>query len=668
MSIIAFVLAVSLARAQQPAVLPEITVLGDAAKTSPLDFIPTVSEISGEKLDRERRSTLGETLADEPGVASSFFGPNASRPVIRGLEGERVRILADGTGVLDASAASPDHAVALEPLSIERVEIVRGPSALLYGGGAVGGVVNVVTERIPDSLQEKPEGKFLARGTTVDNGGDGALVFNAGAGRWAFHLEGASRSAGDYQIPGFARSAAKRDTDPLPAGEEEAKDKVPNSFSRTASGTFGASYIFENGVAGGAYSKYDSNYGTVAEPTVSIKMKQERADLGVGWRNLGVIESLKLKSTYSDYRHTEMEGAEEGTVFKNRGNESRLELKHQPLGPMKGLVGLQSNTFDFEALGEEAFVPPTKNSAQAVFLYEELPFGAWTPSFGLRFENAEVKSADVLDNPNFGPGEKRTFAATSASVGAMYALDANSSVVLNLSSTERAPNYQELFANGPHMATGIFEIGDRSFGKETGSAAELSYRLKGERTRGSVGVFIQHFRDFLALSPTGTTETTAGGDVLPVYRYEAVKAQLTGAEIDFTHEMPELLPGGTTEFGLKIDAVNGRNLSAAENLPRMTPVRETLSMVYRTLRFTADVEWRRAEKQTRLAPNELATDAYDLVNLGVSVPFTTGTTTWNLSGRVNNLFDVEARNHVSLLKDIAPLPGRGLVVGLQALF
>lgn len=679
MTILCFALAAAFAlpaTAQEPArsgsgeatSLPGITVLGDSTKTSPLDFTPTVDEISGERLERRRAATLGETLSRETGVTSSFFGPNASRPVIRGLEGERLRVLSDGTGVLDASAASADHAVAVEPLAVERIEILRGPGALLYGSGAVGGVVNVVTGRIPEEAQEKTEGKALVRGTTVDNGGDGVLVLDTGAGPWAFRLEGSARTAGDYKIPGFARSRELRDSDPLPPGEDETKDKVVNAFNRTASGTFGASYIFDRGFAGAAYTQYESQYGTVAEPDVAIHLVQRRADGAVGWKDVGVFDSVKLKLTSSEYRHAEMEGPEEGTVFKNRGTESRLELKHRPFGPLQGLIGAQVNAFKFEALGEEAFVPPTDNASQAVFMFEEIPLGAWTPSFGLRLENTSVAAHAVEDNPSFAAADKRTFAGTSASAGLKYDVNERHAVVLNLSRTERAPNYQELFANGPHMATGVFEIGDRDFKKETSQAAELSYRLKGERTRGSIGVFVQDFDGFIALSPTGATQTTPDGDVLPEFRYRSVKARLEGAELDVTHELPGLLPGGVTEIGLKVDTVRGRDRTAGENLPRITPTRETLSAVYRTDRWSADAEIQRAERQRDLAPNEVATDAYELVNVGFNRTLTSGTTVWTLSARVNNLFDREARNHVSLLKDIAPLPGRGLIVGLQALF
>ena len=447
--------------------LPEITVLGEQSKSNPLDFIPTVTEISGDKLERRKASTLGETLSHEVGVSSSFFGPNASRPIIRGQDGERIRVLSNGTGVLDASAASEDHAVVIEPMSVERVEIVRGPAALLYGNSAIGGVVNVITNRIPELVQDGLHGNFDSRYSSVDDGGVGALGVDYGAlGKWAFHFDGSSRSSSDYKIPGYARTADQRANNPLPVGEEEAKDTVPNSANRTYNGSLGTSYVFNDGFAGASYSKYDSNYGTVAERDVKIQMRQDRFDVAFGLKNLGFIESLRFKNSYSDYQHKEIENGQTGTTFTNRGDEARLEMKHRKVGDFSGIFGLQANVFDFQALGDEAFLPPTNNQNYAGFLYEEAQYGAWKPSFGLRLDTSQVTSDDVFSNPNFGAGETKAFAPVSASAGIMYSINDIQAVVLNLAYAERAPNYQELFANGPHMATGIFEVGDKSLQKE----------------------------------------------------------------------------------------------------------------------------------------------------------------------------------------------------------
>lgn len=665
-----------------PVALPEITVLGDSNKTSPLDFMPTVDEISGTRLERKKQTSLGETLSHETGVSSSFFGPNASRPVIRGMDGERIRVLNNGTGVLDASAASQDHEVAVEPMAVERIEIVRGPSALLYGSSAVGGVVNVITNRIPEAVADGFNGKVDSRYSSNDNGGATGAAVNYGLGHWSFHADGTLRSSGDYHAPGYQRTQNKRDNDALEADETEGYNKIINSANNTSSGALGGSYVFDRGYAGASYSHYDSLYGTVAEQHVKIKMKQDKTDAALALKDVGLFESIRLKNTYSDYRHEEIDHDEVGTVFTNRGDEARLEMKHKALGNFTGVWGLQSNFFTFAAVGDEKFLPQTDNQSLAAFAYEEAQWGRLKPSFGLRVDQAQVKADQTFiqdpatdpstlpDDQRYGAGEKKDFTAVSASLGGSYALDESNSLVLNLAYSERAPNYQELFANGPHLATDAYERGDTHLGKEQSHSLEFSYRHKDDDTKASVGAFLQDFKNFIALSPTAQTGFNPDDPTDPVqlYRYTAINARFWGAEADVSHELPHLIPGGVLELGLKFDMVKAQNTDTRENLPRITPLRETVSAVYKANSYTADAEIQHVEKQNDTAPNETATDAYTLVNLGVETPIHWDVATLSVYGRVNNLFDAVARNHVSVLKEIAPLPGRNFILGVQALF
>jgi iron complex outermembrane receptor protein len=645
----------------QDLAVPEITVMGESTKTSPLDYAPTVSELSGKRLQRRQQSTVGETLSRETGVNSSQFGPNASRPVIRGLDGERIRILQNGTGVLDASAASQDHAIALDPLAVERFEIVRGPAALLYGSSAVGGVVNMITRRIPETMPGAFEGKLDSRYSTVDQGRSGGLVAEAGVlGNWAFHFDGGARGAENYKIPGFARTEALR-SDPASVVTTEDNGEVTNSFNRTWNGALGGSYIFSNGFVGASYARYGSLYGTVAEKGVSIDMNSQRVDVAGALRGLGWVESAKLKTTISDYRHQEIANGTVGTTFKNRGNESRLEFKHQRTGVFDGLFGLQSNTFKFEALGDEAFLPSTDNQTYSAFVFEEATFGSFKPSLGLRGDLAKV-DASAWDK---GGAQTRDFTGGSASLGLIYELTQTNSVVLNSSYTERAPNYQEIFANGPHIATRQFEIGDPNIGKERSKAVELSLRHKEETSQGSVGLFVQDFNGFIALTPAGTVDP---GTQLNLYNYRSVDAILYGAEAEVRHQFENLIPGGVVELEVKADFVRSRNHATGASLPRIPPLRETVGVSYRTDRYTVDVEAQRSERQTQLAANETETPAYTFLNAGVEAPITIDQATLSLFARATNLLDAEARNHVSILKDIAPLPGRNFTIGLQARF
>ncbi len=632
----------SVAWSQTDMSVPSINVYG-TPKSSALDSVPTVSELSGQKLQRKKQSTIGETLAHETGVSSTFFGPNASRPVIRGQEGDRVRVLQNGTGVLDASAASQDHAVALDPLAIERVEIVRGAAALLYGSSAVGGVVNISTNRIPEKLPEKFNGKAEARGSSTDLGRGGGVALNSAVGSHvAVHADGSARAAEDYHSHG--------------------NERVYNSFNRAGSEAAGVSYVGERGFIGTSFSNYESSYGTVAERFVHINMMQQRLDLEGEVRDWGGLKSLRGKVSSSAYKHDEMEEEGLGTTFKNQGNEGRLEFRHPTMFGFTGLFGLQANVFDFSAKGDESFLPGTHNENQAIFVFEEREQGSFRPSFGVRIEDVSVKSKD---DPNFGAGEEKSFSTYSGALGFLQQLTDHYALVLNGSLTERAPNYEELFAGGPHVATGIFEVGDKNLKTEKSQALELSLRHKGALGQGSVGVFLQDYRDYIALAPTGTPPGPSG---LPNYAYFSTDARFYGAELDYKHNISHLIRSGVLEFEVKFDWLKGVNRSTGDNLPRVTPMRETIALIRKTDKYQTDIEIQRVERQRDTAPNETSTGDYLLINLGYEQPVTWERTTMSLFARVNNVFDVEARNHISVIKNAALFPGRNFLVGAQATF
>jgi iron complex outermembrane receptor protein len=391
-------------------------------------------------------------------------------------------------------------------------------------------------------------------------------------------------------------------------------------------------------------------------------MAQQRFDVSAGVKNLGWIDSVRFKNTFSDYNHKEVESAVVGTTFKNKGDEARLELSHQKTANFTGAFGLQSNVFKLEALGDEAFLPPTDNQIYSVFAFEQGDFGAFKPSFGLRGDATQVKSDETV---KFGAAKSKSFAGSSASLGFLYELRPTLSVVVNTSMTERAPNYQELFADGEHVATGSYERGAIDLGKEKAKSVELSLRHKGEQAQASFGVFWQDFEDFIALIPTGQTDP---GSSLPIYQFTAVPALMYGAEFDFRHRFASFGAGGNLDFEFKTDFVRGTNRNSGDNLPRIPAIRETMSLVYRTNSFQTELELQRTEKQTFVARNETETGAYTLANISLEAPIRWEGKTVSVFGHFRNIFNVEARNHVSVLKDIAPLPGRHFVAGLQTSF
>ncbi len=621
---------------------PEISVLGQSGKSSVQDFVPTVSELSGRKLDKKKQSTLGETLAREAGVSSSQFGPNASRPVIRGLDGERIRILQGGIGTLDASGTSADHSVSLDPLLIERVEIVRGSAALLYGSSAIGGVVNTTTSRIPDRLQYDSKVKFDSRLSSADQGRTGGLVVNSSSGNLAWHLDGLLRESANYKTP---------------------LGRVGNSQSESFDLAAGLSRVTDRGYFGGAFSSFGTTYGVVKEQDVTIAQERKRVDLAGEFKGQGFIQSGRVAGTASYYKHEEKEGTDVGTTFRNRGAELRTDLKHAPMAGISGIIGAQLQSFDFSAQGDEAFLPSTTNQMAALFAFEELNIGSWTPTFGARVEFSGV---DSEGGTGFGSPVKRSFVSPGLSAGTLYRLGEGYSLGLNTSLTARAPNYQELFAAGPHVATSTFEVGNDTLSQEIGRALELSLRRKAEATEGRATIFVQDFTRFLALNPTGGVDAGSG---LDIYAYTPVSAVLFGAEFEYRARLPWSLWNGIWEVEAKLDWVRGRNRTDDVNLPRITPFRESLALDYRSNALSAEIEIARSETQNFLAPNETRTPGYTLLNLGAEVPVrlsSLGLGALRVTARLNNALDAEARNHVSLLKDLAPLTGRNFVLGIQA--
>lgn len=618
--------------------VPDITVLGNTGKSS-AENTHVTSELSGARLKRKRQATLGETLAREPGVASSYFGPNASRPVIRGMEGDRVRVLEGGMGVLDASAASPDHAVAMDPLIVDRMEIVRGPATLLYGTQAMGGVVNMVSKRVPEARAEAWNGKSEVRYSSVDQGRSAGASVNGPVHKdWVLHVDGSARAAEDYEAP--------------------AEGRIFNSFNQTQTGAFGGSYLFANGFLGSAFSIYESRYGTIVEREVSIKMRQRRWDLAGRIEREGFIRSVRVKNSLSWYQHEEFEGAEVGTTFRNRGDEARIDLQHKTWDGWDGSIGLQFNGFVFGAQGEEAFLPESENATTALFLFEERKEGSVRPSFGFRAERASVLARE---DARFGPERSREFLGLSAALGLNYELNARDSLLLNGAWTSRPPNYQELFAEGPHVATASYELGDADLGLERAASLELAWRRRAEVGEWRVGAFLQDTDDFVELSPSGLTDAGSG---LPIFAYQSVTARLYGAELEYRRSFDGLIPGARVDMEFKVDALRGLNRDTGDGLPRMTPVRETFGLVAKGDGWQADLEVQHAEAQTQTARFETSTKPHTLVNAGAEW----NPADWGVFARLNNAFDVEARSHVSIIKDIAPLPGRSFVAGLQASF
>ncbi|HEY8994219.1 MAG TPA: TonB-dependent receptor [Lacunisphaera sp.] len=635
---------------------PVVTTASPLARAGDEITQPT-NVLGGQRLAQQLQSTLGETLSGQPGVDSTYFGPGASRPIIRGLGGDRIRVLTGGVGTIDASVVSPDHAVSLDPLLIDRVEVVRGPASLLYGGGAIGGVVNVIDGRVPEVLPAAPAtGRFEVRGNSVADERAVAGVITGAAGKVAWRLDGFRRETDNVKIPGLGPTPAIAQ-EMIAGGETPSNGTLINSATKTSGGAGGVSYIGESGHIGVAYSGFNSLYGTVAEPDVRIDLQQRRVDAHGEWlQPVGLLRAAKFNFGLADYQHDELEGAELGTRFKNKGYEGRFELLHEKIGPLEGAIGFQSSRSNFEAIGEEAFLPPTVTENRALFVYEEIGQGALTWQLGARGEHQKItpESASGITG--------RSHSLATFTGGAVWKLDENWALAASLSANERAPNAQELFANGPHAGTGTFELGDATLGTEKSTGLDLSLRRRQGFVTGELSLFLNTFDGYIFEEATGAEE-----DGLPVYAFVQRDAKLYGGEVEFTFHLVETRESAAN-LRVWADSVRATNTTDDTPLPRTTPVRFGAALDWHSGPWSLNAELRDVRSQRRIAPIETATDGYQMLSLGGAWRFDLGRSKGELFARATNLLDETARVHASFLKDIAPLPGRDVSVGMRLSF
>ena len=634
--------------------LPSIAVTGNPLGVNSDELVVPVSVLSGRELSLKRESTLGDTLNGIPGVAATHFGPNSSRPVIRGLDAERIRIMQNGVGILDASSLSFDHAVTIDPLIIEQIDVVRGPAALLYGGSAVGGVVNAIDHRIPTEKLEGIIGRAETRVGGADSQNNLAGVVDVGNGTMAIHADAYTRKTSDLDIPGYAVSSRKSKADGTP---RENRGKLINSSASGDGGALGASLTFDNGYLGASYSGFRSEYGTVAEEAVRADMKSDRWDIASELNGLdSMINRVKVRLAHTDYQHQEIEDGTVGTTFKNRGIEGSLEAGHAKIGNLTGVLGFQFQNTNFEALGDEAFVPGVNTQTKALYLYEELPFDQLKLSFGGR---AEYTSVDSSSNAKFGASQNKSFNPNSYALGGLYTFNSNWSVATNLSHNERAPSYFELYANGAHLATGQYEVGNNDFDKERSNGIDAQIRWKDGKNSFNIGAYYTHFSSFLGLLDTGNIDPGSG---LPIAQFSAFSANFKGIEAEGKFSLADNL-----NLKLTGDYVRATNRDNNDALPRITPLRLGAGLHYQKNSLGMRLDMLRAFKQNRTAQNELATDGYTDVSALVTYKLPTKLNL-EVFAKANNLLNQEIREHTSFLKDIAPQGERALLLGVRADF
>lgn len=685
-------LSISFAHAQQT--LEPVVVSANPLGADINDLITPVSVLRGDQLSQKQSSTLGQTLNGLPGVGSTDFGPNSSRPTIRGLDGDRVRVMSNGGASLDASTLSYDHAVAIEPLLVEQIEVVRGPAALQYGGSAIGGAVNVIDNRIPKAPVKGVHGRAEVRAGGAESEKAAAGLVTVGNGAFAIHVDGSSRKTDDLKVP-------------KQAGREGfiSQGKLLNSDADQQGGAFGFSLTNDHGYLGLSVDTYRNEYGTglyeegdITSPT-RIKLKQDKLTFAGEQRNLtgkaGPFESIRGSFSTTDYKHEESAGGVVESTFKNKGWDSRIEGTHLPiqtsLGSLKGAWGIQGAESKFSAIGDVTFIPNTQTNSMALFVFEELSFAPGKAvNGGLRLESVKVDSFGGGTN-----GETESFTADSkkfkpfsASVGYRQDMGSGWTATSGLSYTERAPTFYELYANGMHHATETYEKGNADNKKEKGTTLELGLKFKTPTTRANFGAYVTEFSNFIGLTQGGYVDELDGriqsldideceadvggnGHCVPKYNFSGIKARLYGLEADGRFPLASGLFGKASQLNLdwKADYVRGENRSTGGALPRISPLRLSSALVYSEGKYSSQMDVQYAARQNRYADDLGATPSYTMFGLGASYKTAvSGMKSAYLFMRVDNLTDVEARNASSVLRDMAPAGARAIKVGLRGNF
>lgn len=661
-----------------------------------------IYRLDGDELQRAAAQNLGDTLAGQPGVNSASFGPAVGQPVIRGHMGPRVQVLQNSLPTLDVSSNSADHAVSVEPLLADSIEVLRGPASLLYGGGAIGGVVNIIDGAIPSRHVEGIEAAAEVRHSSVSDGRTAVSRLDAGSGQWTIHLDALYRDWGSPDIPGLAVNTRTADAEEL---EESSRGVLANADGRSRQHALGTAYHFsdggeDRGYIGLSFRELTSNYGIPAgvhaehgehddeehseeghhdeehhedehgEEGLRIDLVQLRWEAAGDLHLDGFWELLRWRWTHSDYQHVELEPHEEGestvgTRFERKGQAARLELAHAEWGPLHGVVGVQWQNTRFSAQGDEAFVPPSEQESLGIFVAEDFHFYRWQFEVGLRAD---------LDRLSAEGRPQQEFFGSSASVAALYDITDNWLVAASWSQSRRAATAEERYSNiaAPagelvvHGATGVIEVGDQDLGHETSDNYEVKLQLSYPRVSGDVTAYYNDFANYIYLQHTEEVQEETS-----IYRYRQNDATFHGVEYQFDWLLTDGGDAGQFSLGVFGDRINA-SLNDGEWLPRLPPRSDGLRLAFsRKLAkglLTADTSWVRVNAQRRQPLNESATAGYHRVDASVAWSSQFGDTDYTLFVKGRNLGNEEIRNSTSFIRDVAPEPGRNIELGMRVNF
>lgn len=635
----------------------------DTAQTT-LSTSTTVLE--GSELRQKIGPTIGATLSQEPGVNNQSFGPGVGQPVIRGLSGPRVRVMENGIGNNDVANISPDHANSIEPSQAERVEVLRGPSTLLYGSGAMGGVANIIDNRVPEKMPTRIVGGVLNQtyNSALDQTSS-SLKLEGGQSDLAFHLDGFYRNSGNEVIGGSAiDEQAARATNPADSSLayiQNTNGYVANTNGRASGGAAGLSWIGEAGFAGAAINYLQNNYGippdgNPAEAPIRINLWQTKYDFRSGLDHpLPFAEQLRYKFGYTDYKHDELQGGLLNATWLSSSYESRIELVHEPLGPFKGQWGFQSVNGTVQALGSEAILPKSTMANYGVFAIERLETSPIRYEFGLR-----VEPQTVTPTPLSGYFA-RSFVPVSSSASALWQADSANDVTLAITESQRGPQAQELYINGIHEATRAYEIGDPNLNIESSYNLETRWSFRQDWVTSQLNLFHNWYNGYIYNQYTG--EERSG---LPVTQVSQGNAIFKGFEANLMFPILENR-FGLVDLSLFSDYTRGTLINSGNgNVPRMPPLRYGLQLDHTLNKWSSYLRVTRGQAQNYAGQNETVTSGWVLMNVGIQYQakqLDLVELLFFLKG--NNLLDENIRNSTSYLKSYAPEPGRGVEVGFR---
>ncbi len=648
-----------------------------------------VTVLEGDELVMKMGHTVGDTLKQEQGVTSQSFGPGIGTPVIRGQSGPRVRVLSNGIGSNDVSQLSPDHATSIEPFMAERIEVLRGPATLLYGSGAMGGVVNVIDNRIPSFMPDKPfGGAFEQSYNSVSDETSTGLKAEGGAGHVAYHLDGLYRNSNNLHIGGQAIDVnAAESNDPSLKVIQNSYGVIPNTNTQTFNGSAGVSLVGDPGFAGIAINGLHNNYGIPPDGSggsnTRINLDQTRYDFKSELKNpFSFAESLRMRLGYIDYQHTELDGGAPGTAFTNKSYEGRMELTHKAIGPFRGALGFQALASDFTATdfgGLNTIVPKSQINSYGVFGVESFNVGPVTYQLGARVEESFIdpQVGSNYSSPNGMPvSSSYNYTPISASASGLWKIDKRNSLDLAITRSQRAPQVQELLSNGFHDATRSFEVGDPNLQMETSYNLDLGYKFKADWVQAELDLFNNWANNYIYQQRTGQfvqqNPDTGAADACPPQDTNCTAVvQSYQTDVIFRgYESKLIFPVMENHYGLVdltlfSDYTRGTFVNGG-NVPRMPPLRFGFQWDYTKQQWSGNLRFTRAQAQNDPGANDTPTAGYYLLTLGGQYQIKDfHDAKIMLFVKANNLLNENIRNSVSYLRNFSPEPGRGAEIGFR---